>query len=173
MKKLLLLGLILAICILAFPEGVLADEAIVNANVVEFTNFAATGNPALWDLYYAPVTGVTQSASAPINTFTDGLSSVSVISNNPWHITVTGENGGKLMPYSSGGYTGTALTNAIHIVNGSTDVTVSNTAQNLVPSTARTAGWSSKYDYVQTLAAADDPRNDYRQVLTLTFVVEV
>jgi hypothetical protein len=52
MKKVLLIGLILAICILAFPQGVLAadDSATVNANIATSLDFTAAGPVGTWDL---------------------------------------------------------------------------------------------------------------------------
>jgi hypothetical protein len=158
MKKLLLLGLILAICILAMPQGVLADTATVNANVVQFTDFTASGDVSGWNLYYGN--------PGPVNTQTDGLT-LNVIANNPWHVTVLGTNGGKMMPFGSGGYTGTALTNALNIDTQQ----VTGSAVDLA-SGGRTSSWSQSYDYVQTLEATDQPRTDYQIVLTLDFATQ-
>jgi len=57
MKKVLLLGLILAILLLAFPQGVMADDATVNANIVATTgDFSATYASHVWALAAGPAT---------------------------------------------------------------------------------------------------------------------
>jgi hypothetical protein len=54
MKKLLLIGLILAILLLAFPQGVMAvddDQAVINANLAGVTlNFKVTEPGGMWEL---------------------------------------------------------------------------------------------------------------------------
>jgi hypothetical protein len=55
MKKVLLIGLILAICVLAFPQGVLAaDQNVeINANVNDVSELTAAWVGGTWDLYRA------------------------------------------------------------------------------------------------------------------------
>ena len=52
MKKLLLLGFVLAICILAMPQGVLAIDQPVTVNAVYYsaTTFVVTNNVGTWTL---------------------------------------------------------------------------------------------------------------------------
>jgi len=61
MKKVLLIGLILAICILAMPQGVMAlqstKNATVNANVVQALTFTATRNAYPSGLEWALTSG--------------------------------------------------------------------------------------------------------------------
>jgi hypothetical protein len=79
MKKLLLIGLILAICILAMPQGVLADEksATINANIVTQLTFTATGRATEWAL--SPTAYTTTASNA------DGITFV-VNSNAAWGV---------------------------------------------------------------------------------------
>jgi len=81
MKRILLLGIILAICILAMPQGVLAaNNAIVNANILSFTSFDVINlMPSPWDLVASGTT-----------TQTNGIN-FSVASNSPWSVTVASD----------------------------------------------------------------------------------
>ena len=94
MKKLLLIGLILAICILAFPQGVLAADSIaeVNANIQETLSFTATGPSGEWAL--TPVATTTTATNAEGITF-------DVTSNALWNVNVksTTPANGKMVPF--------------------------------------------------------------------------
>ena len=85
MKKVLLIGLILAICILAFPQGVLAatsgDTANVVANIEDKCEVTSTFNtPALgWNL----------ARNAP-NDLSDAIT-VTVDSSSPWGLVASDE----------------------------------------------------------------------------------
>jgi|WetSurMetagenome_2_1015567.scaffolds.fasta_scaffold44426_2 hypothetical protein len=75
MKKLLLIVLVLAICVLAFPQGVLADTATVNANIDTVTEFHATYDPVdQWAL----TMGTTDQSDVPIV--------ITVQSNQGWDV---------------------------------------------------------------------------------------
>jgi hypothetical protein len=162
MKKVLLIGLILAILILAMPQGVSADTATVNAAVVESLSFSAAGsNVTSWNLYYF--------APGPVNTNTGGLN-LAVSLNNPWHITLSGDNSGHLQPYVSGTYTGLPLFNPLHIVNGGDDQAVSGTTSTIFTSATATDGWTRHYDYQQTLVVTDDPNPNYQIVMNVGLV---
>jgi hypothetical protein len=163
MKKLLLIGLILVICVLAFPQGVLADSAVIEASVVQSLSFSAAGsNVTSWNLYYF--------APGPINTNTGGLN-VAVSLNNPWHITLAGSGtpAGHLQPFGSGGYSGTSLNQALHIKNGADDQVVGAGAT-IFTSVLGTDGWTRHWDYVQTLVVTDDPATNYRIDLVVNLV---
>ena len=162
MKKLLLIVFVLAICILAFPQGVLADNAVITATVEQSLSFDALGsNVTAWALNYFP--------PGPINTNTVGLNTA-VSLNNPWHITLAGSGtpAGHLQPYGSA-YFGTALVNPLHIVNGADDQAVGAGAT-IFTSAVGTDHWTRHWDYVQTLAVTDDPRTDYRIDLVVSLV---
>jgi hypothetical protein len=171
MKKVLLILFVLAICVLAFPHGVMAapapGTAQIDATVIEFTDFTASGD-ATWNMYYF-TNGL--EPSAPTNNKPDALV-LTAKSNNPWHVTVLGTNNGFLRPWGSGAYSGTALANALHIVDPG-DLTVSGSAQNLVAAgQARTDAWTDTFSYRQLLTLNDDPASTYRITLTLEFVNE-
>jgi hypothetical protein len=79
MKKVLLIGLVLVICILAFPQGVLAETsaATVNANIDTSLSFTATGRATEWALN---PTGDTTTASNA-----DGIT-FAINSNAAWGV---------------------------------------------------------------------------------------
>jgi hypothetical protein len=78
MKKVLLLGLILAICMLAFPQGVMAatDYANVIANIPDFSEVTATFN--------APSGGWILARNAD-NSLSNAIT-VTVNSTSPWSL---------------------------------------------------------------------------------------
>jgi hypothetical protein len=83
MKKVLLIGLILAICILAFPQGVMAagsDTAEVTASIDSIADIVATFTATPWALTRL-ATGLTPNLNP--NAIT-----VTVDCNNDWDVTV-------------------------------------------------------------------------------------
>jgi hypothetical protein len=93
MKKVLLIGLILVICVLAFPQGVMADlsSAAVNANIVQSLSFGATGPGGVWDLQAGPATTTTTTDAQGIK--------FDVTSNGAWNVNVkSATNTGHMKP---------------------------------------------------------------------------
>jgi hypothetical protein len=164
MKKLLLLGLILAICILAFPQGVLADTTAgvtVNANFANFLCLTASG-PSTWTLDYSQLGYVnTIPAASGIKLYPDA--------NQAWKITVySAAHGGKF-------YSTTAsdtLNNLLQIENsdaGGTFVNVGTTATTAPLIASDTLGTFSKQRALQQVLdiTHDVAEPDYS--ITLTF----
>jgi hypothetical protein len=97
MKRILLLGIILAICILAMPQGVLAatassgGSAVVSATIEDYINLVVTG-PSVWTLSY------TASACGDhCNVLSPGIK-FDISSNDGWTLTASknGPNDGYL-----------------------------------------------------------------------------
>jgi hypothetical protein len=166
MKRVLLIGIILAILILAMPQGVsAASTAVVTAQVKDYISFTAVGPVSNWPLYFAVVPGVAESASAPDN-YQIGALALSVTSNTPWKIQVSGESGGYLRPYAGSAYTGTPLVNPLGIGKTAYQaVTGSLTTLQDETGTATTT-YTDTYNYKQTLAVTDITGPTYRTVLT-------
>jgi len=84
MKKLLLLGFVLAICILAMPQGVLAIDQPVTVNAVYYsaTTFVVTNNVGTWTL-----------AVDGSNTNPAGLS-FDIKTLDDWSVSASAGNGG-------------------------------------------------------------------------------
>ncbi len=102
MRKILLLGFILAILLLAFPQGVLADvqSPVVNANIVHTLVFTAP-SPAAWVLDRGTAATDNYLSSAGSGTAPIAMS---VDSANGWGVTAvdanTGTGAGHLVPVS-------------------------------------------------------------------------
>ena len=182
MKKLLLIGLILAICILAMPQGVSAATAspIVNANIVHTLVFTAP-SPAAWVLDRG--TGATDNYLSSTGSGTAPIA-MSVDSANGWGVTAvdanTGANAGHMVPVSP--FTPTAagpLVNVLQVLTvgpvGPTGTyTALPTASPFTPVSIKTGTsgvttWNE--DLKQTVALADyalTTGGPYRMTITLT-----
>ena len=89
MKKVLLIGLILAICILAMPQGVLAATAtpVVNANIAHTLVFTAP-SPSLWTLGRGATATDNLLSSGP------GAIPIGVDTANKWELKAIDANAG-------------------------------------------------------------------------------
>jgi hypothetical protein len=92
MKRVLLLGIILAICILAMPQGVLAEDtrtATVDASIATYLELFTVDNPAAWEL----TSGTQSSGYDNIYSATSDGSvkpiSIMVETNKAWDVTAS------------------------------------------------------------------------------------
>jgi hypothetical protein len=158
MRKLLLIGLVIAVCMLAFPQGVLAADVPIAATLGSSITFDASGPSDAWALSY--------NESEHINTLVDGIH-LAVTSNDNWSVTVIGNNNGKFTEMGSGGH---QLTNPLLISTiaspGSEDWT------STIGSVAIANGVPGIFDVPrslqQTIVFTDYPSNNYQIILTFT-----
>jgi hypothetical protein len=153
MKRVLLIGFILAICILAFPQGVAADgSAVVTATVGDYLVCGANGGVTNWGLTHIPQ-----------DNHIGGALGTSLTSSLPWWYRVSGTNGGKLTAFSGSYDTGTMLADPLNInaqaVTGSPAVLANGNA---------IIGWTNSYDYNQRVEITDKASTLYKIDLTFT-----
>jgi len=176
MKKLLLLGLILAICVLAMPQGVLAatQSPVVNANIAHTLTFTAT-SPGTWTM------GRTGGVATDnlLSTGSTGPIPITVDSANKWEITAidakTGTNQGHMVPTGSpfAPTWATALVNPLQVQTGTTTFTaLPETGTTAVSIKSGTSGYypSLTEDLKQTVALSDYvlTSGTYQMTITLT-----
>lgn len=149
MKKLLLIGLILVVCMLAFPQGVMAvntaNTATVDATVKTFAKIDATFNGP-WEL------------KRGANNLDNGIT-VTVDSNTPW--TTKAEdltNSGYLTPT-----VGAALTAPLYIKGGALT-----SAVDLETAGLPQASTPLSYDLDQAVDNDDDANVAYHMTITFT-----
>jgi hypothetical protein len=174
MKKLLLIGLILAICVLAFPQGVMAldDSVTVNANLplqtFAFDASINTGVGPTWPWVLQPSTANTN----------PGAINLTVVSSRQWDIAAWDANG-NTAPRIAGHMFGDGhtLTNAFEIQMGGTNgnlgslgpITTFATPGNPILSGNPLVGSQSDYaNIMQTTVAGDFGSPNY--AITLWFV---
>jgi len=164
MRKVLLIGFILAILLLAFPQGVMADDAIVNANVAAIPySFSASYEGGMWSL----TTGMTNVDTIPIV--------VTITGNQYWDISAVDADASK--PGTPGhmyewnaasGYTGSEeLNHALVITDNINDYEISNTAITIA---SGNGAWVSNFWFSQDVDAAELnlPTNSYHLVVEIT-----
>jgi hypothetical protein len=154
MKKLLLIGLILAICILAMPQGVLAatDDgfAVVSANINDYVSLIVTP-PGNWPLAYDATTcGAACNELAPAIGF-------AVSSNDAWTVRSLDDTlqDGFMVGKAS---TNTPLANRL-LIGPDTSTAYVNLIINQDLQTGTMSGSFTK-NLRQTLAITDDSRNN-------------
>jgi hypothetical protein len=161
MKRVLLIGIILAILILAMPQGVLAiDTAIVNANVKDVITFDVGNNfISPWLL----TTGQINSQTSGVDLF--------ITSNSRYDVNVFGTNGGKLTDPASGGL---QLAKQLEIKNAADAwAFIPGTSLNIVKNHAATVSGGEHIlkDFQQDVAWADQHLVGSTYQITLTFTV--
>jgi len=165
MKKVLLLGLILAILILAMPQGVLAatgtGSATVSASIEDYTTLSVV-QPSLWTMSFAnnPI----QCDSVATCNLKDNAISGTVYSSDDWTLTAHAD-----APYQMGASsTGPYLTNLLYIQteSGWGDLNVPGTIAHGAGNLA--VGEPFANDLKQTLADADRSDLGYSIVIALT-----
>jgi hypothetical protein len=159
MKKVLFLGLILAILLFAFPQGVTAavtGDVTVDATIAESIDFTPSTEAVSWDLSFVAPNG-------PINV-KDPAVSFGIVSNRPWKITVTDadtDTAGHLTPYDGSGYSGIELYNPLIVgtinMEGGTGGTILSDVKGTYTKTT---------SFTQTLIDTDAAGPTYRIVLT-------
>jgi len=178
MKKLLLIGFVLAICLLAFPQGVLADKAespVVDANIEHALVFTAP-SPAEWTL--------TRGSVATDNYLSDTGSAdpifITVSTAQNWELTaedvsVLGTKG-KMVP--TAGWKPDAagpLTNALYIethdpaVPGATGTYSDLTAVRTIRSGKSPGYYTWNEDLKQTVALGDYALTTGKYEITIKF----
>jgi hypothetical protein len=157
MKKVLFLGFILAILLLAFPQGVTAattGSVTVDASIADSIDFTPSVTTITWPLVFTP---------SPINTL-DPAVTFAVTSNRPWKINVDDKDGataGHLTPWGGSGYSGTPLFNALHVGSVNLD-----TAGGGIILSGEKGSSSPTTSFTQTLVDTDAAGPTYRIVLT-------
>jgi hypothetical protein len=166
MKKVLLLGLILAIFILAMPQGVLAatdsSPAIVTASVQDALDVQATWNGGTWALAQSDNT---------LNP-TGGAINVTVYSTSPWYLGVsdanTGTNTGKMI--STTGTTPMIPLGSFFRISRDTPLALAVLPQTTIISNGQAqVPTDYKFAIAQQILPTDDSARDYS--ITLTFLL--
>jgi hypothetical protein len=184
MKKLLLIGLILAICILAMPQGVLAATAtpVVNANIAHTLVFTAP-SPTQWILG--------RGAAATINLLSDTANGadpipIGVDSANKWDLKAIDANAGGIEGHQAhmiptSGFVPTyalPLENALEVQTGGwggtptfTALPESGNAPVIIRSAQPSGVVSFTEDLKQTVALADYVLTTGTYQMTITFTL--
>ena len=112
MKKVILIGLILAILLLAFPQGVMAatDTAAVSATIADYIFLDVTGPTSAWPLEFTHVTNECD-AVPECNQLTNAIS-FAINTNDAWFLTAKQDSTGQVGRLLSGS---TYLTNPLYI----------------------------------------------------------
>jgi len=172
MKRILLLGIILVICILAMPQGVSADptgtgDVIVDANIVSSITFIPTGMiVGTWQLYYDPTdVGTPPVSQGPVNTYEDAVH-FDVDSNTPFDIQVEETGGDGIMSAADGTE---VLANSLWIGSGATyyDISLDPTIVSNEP--AAPTGTTLDRNLRQEIEFGDVRLADDYYEITLTF----
>lgn len=161
MRKLLLIGLVIAVCMLAFPQGVMAASVpiTVNANLGNYIEFTAAGPSVDWELNYLNV------PDPFVNTLSNAISFYGE-SNVPWRVTVEGDHNGKFTDPGSGA--SFSLTNPLKISNDDIGEVYVDTYPGTTIATGNAGSFSEmSRNLQQTLTAADLPSNNYSIILTI------
>ena len=170
MKKVLLIGFVLAILLLAFPQGVMAavsdgDSAIVTATIADYIDLVVTG-PSTWGLTYTATQCAIPSDYTNCNQLTNAIS-FDISSNDGWALSVLGDNTGNQGFLRSSG-TGAASLQRRFLIgpdSSSNYVTVETTKQLHIGVLGDTVPFTKNLQ--QTLAITDDATKTY--TLTLVF----
>ena len=181
MKKLLLIGVILAILILAMPQGVLAatQAPVVNANIAHTLVFTAP-SPSLWTLGRGATATDNLLSSGP------GAIPIGVDTANKWELKAIDANAGgtaghqaHMIPTS--GFTPTyavPLENALQVQTGGWGGTATFTAlpeSGTTPVTIKAAQLSGVYSFTedlkQTVGISDYVLTAGTYQMTITFTL--
>jgi len=167
MKKVLLISFVLVICILAFPQGVLAAPptsagVVVNANFGDMVSLVTSTPTVPWNLNY--------DTPQYVNTYPNAID-LTADANGPWHVTVWGSNAGKLTDPGVAG----SLTNELTMKAAAhpTYADVGTTAATAVEIEDGVLGVTNfKGDLQQTLDILHDvPSTAYTITLTFDIIV--
>jgi hypothetical protein len=158
MKRVLLIGIILAICILAMPQGVLAatapaQEVLVTATIPNVLEFTVVG-PVSWPAVAFGASNLQNPADS---------TNMHVKSNVDWAATIMDLNPsahpGQMRQRATGGgaWGDHYLTNAITVATGSSgDITPGGTATSFINGLAGTDITGQDVIFKQTILATDE-----------------